>query len=175
MKKSNFNIKNEDPKIEINKPEEHNSWRKQELSFWFYLAFMMLSLYLWQGFKQYQQKEIPYSEFLQKMQAGDIEEAVVTDKVISGKFRSTNATFDEKKTQYFITVPLFNNELANELAKNGVKYTVRHGDNWLSTFLFSWVLPFGLIFLLWNWMAQRMSGGAQSFLNIGGNRARIHR
>lgn len=174
MKKSNFNIKNEDPKIEINKPEEHNSWRKQELSFWFYLAFMMLSLYLWQGFKQYQQKEIPYSEFLQKMQAGDIEEAVVTDKVISGKFRSTNATFDEKKTQYFITVPLFNNELANELAKNGVKYTVRHGDNWLSTFLFSWVLPFGLIFLLWNWMAQRMSGGAQSFLNIGGNRARIH-
>ncbi len=178
MKKNNFDIKDDDPKIEINKPFEQKSWKKQEFSLWVYLVFMMASLYLWEGFKHQQQEEIPYSEFLQKMQKGEIEEAVVTDKIISGKFRAsateTETDIGKPNTPYFITVPLFNNELANELEKNGVKYTVRHGDNWLSTFLFSWVLPFGLLFLLWNWMAKRMSGGAQSFLNIGGNRVRIH-
>jgi FtsH-like protein len=33
-----------------------------------------------------QQEGIPYNEFLQKMKNGEIEEAVVTDKIISGKF-----------------------------------------------------------------------------------------
>jgi cell division protease FtsH len=176
MKKNNFKIKDDEPKIEINKPSDPKARQKLIFTLWFYIMFMVISLYLWQGFKHQKQEEIPYSEFLQKMQKGEIEEAVVTDKVISGKFKQADTGKDTntKTTQYFITVPLFNNELANELEKNGVKYTVRHGDNWLSTFLFSWVLPFGFLFLIWNWMAKRMSGGAKSFLNIGGNRVRIH-
>ena len=176
MKKSNFDIKNDDPKIEINKPSDSKTWQKPKFTLWFYVIFMLASLYLWRGFIHQQQVEIPYSEFLQKMKKGEVEEAVVTDKVISGKFRlrETDRGTAEQKAQYFITVPLFNNELANELEKNGVKYTVRQSDNWLNTFLFSWVLPFGFLFLLWNWMAKRMAGGAKSFLNIGGNRVRIH-
>ncbi len=178
MKKSNFDLKDNKPNIEINKPDEQDKWNNQGISLWFYFVFMLLSLYLWQGFKQHQQQEIPYSEFLQKMHKGEIEEAVVTDKIISGKL-STPATDIDGVTNnsmphYFTTVPLFNNELANELEKNGVKYTVRQNNNWLSTFIFSWVLPFGLLFLFWNWMAKRMGTGAQSFLNIGGNRVRIH-
>ena len=121
-----------------------------------------------------QSEEIPYSEFLKKMQNGEVEEAVVTEKAISGKFRPSETDAGTQKDLYFITVPLFNNDLANELEKNGVKYTVRQGDDWLSSFLFNWVLPFGLLFMLWNWMAKRMGSGARSFLNIGGNRVRIH-
>jgi len=106
-----------------------------------------------------------------------IEEAVVTDKVITGKFRTpeSNSAVDtgEQESLYFFTIPLLNNELARELEKNGVTYTVRHGDNWIGTFLFSWVIPFGILFLLWNWMATRMGSGARGFLNIS-NRVRIH-
>ncbi len=174
MKKSNFDIKNNDPKIEINKPSDHKPQQNPGLSLWLYIIFIMLSLYLWQGYEYMQKEEIPYSEFLKKMQQGDVEEAIVTDKTITGKFKTPDTEKGKKKDRYFVTVPLFNNELANELEKNGVKYTVRQGDNWLSKFLFNWVLPFGLLFLLWNWMVKRMSGGAQSFLNIGGNRVRIH-
>ena len=172
MRKNNFDRKGDDPKIEINKPSEQKDWKNPGFSLWLYIIFMMASLYLWQGFKHQQQKEIPYSEFLQKMQKGDIEEALVTDKSISGKFRQIDP--DTQKPHYFVTVPLFNHELANELEKNGVKYTVRQGDHWLKTFFLNWILPIGLLFLIWNWMAKRMSGGAQSFLNIGGNRVRIH-
>lgn len=180
MKKNHFDRKNDDPKIEINKPSDPKAWQKPGFNLWLYIIFIMASLYLWQGLKHVQQEEIPYSEFLQKMQNGDVEEAVVSDKVITGKFRQadtgtkTDTDTSTNIKQYFVTVPLFNNELAHELEKNGVKYTVRQGDNWLSTFLFSWVLPFGFLFLLWSWMAKRMAGGAKGFLNIGGNRVRIH-
>ncbi|HSN24138.1 MAG TPA: ATP-dependent metallopeptidase FtsH/Yme1/Tma family protein, partial [Methylomicrobium sp.] len=173
MKKNNF-IKDDDPKIEINKPSGSKTSQKPRFNLWLYLIFMMASLYIWQGFEHMQNEEIPYSEFLKKMQNGEVEEAIVSDKAITGKFRPSETDTGTQKDSYFITVPLSNNELAKELEKNGVKYSVRQGDNWLSTFLFSWVLPFGLFFLFWKWMAKRMSGGAQSFLNIGGNRVRIH-
>ncbi|MGR9107590.1 MAG: ATP-dependent zinc metalloprotease FtsH, partial [Gammaproteobacteria bacterium] len=106
-------------------------------------------------------------------QNGEVEEAVVTDKAITGKFKGEAGP---NQSPYFITVPLLNHELADDLEKYGVKYTVRQGDNWLSAFFFNWVMPFGLLFLFWNWMARRMGTGtgARSFLNIGGNRVRIH-
>lgn len=174
MKKSHFDIKNNDPKIEINKPSDHKADNKLGPSLWLYILFILVSLYLWQSYEVMQKEEIPYSEFLKKMQQGEVDEAIVTDKTITGKFKTPKTEKGKKEERYFVTVPLFNNELANELEKNGVKYTVRQSDNWLSKFLFNWVLPFGFLFLLWSWMARRMSGGAQSFLNIGGNRVRIH-
>jgi len=176
MKKNNFELKDDEPKIEINKPSNFGTIQKPRLTLWFYMLFMLVSLYMWQGFKHMQREEIPYSEFLQKMQQGEVEEAVVSDKLITGKFRQTDNETGTGKARYFVTVPLLDNELANELEKNGVKYTVRQSDNWLSTFLFGWVLPFAFLFLLWNWMAKRMGtgAGARGFLNIGGNRVRIH-
>ncbi len=173
MKKQNFNVKDEEPKIEINRPSEPKAWQRPEFNLWLYIIFMLISLYVWEGFKQAERREIPYSEFLQKVHEGKIEEAVITEKVITGKFRTEDLDPEETKQEYFITVPLFDNELAKELEKNGVKFVVRHSDNWLSNFFFNWVLPFGLLFLFWTWMAKRIGGGAQSFLNIG-NRVRIH-
>ncbi len=173
MKKQNFNVKDEDPKIEINRPSEPKAWQRPEFNLWLYILFMLISLYVWEGLKQVERQEIPYSEFLQKVHEGKVEEAVITDKVITGKFKTENLDPEETKQEYFITVPLFDNELATELEKNGVKFTVRHGDNWLSNFFFNWVLPFGLLFLFWTWMAKRIGSGAQGFLNIG-NRVRIH-
>jgi len=94
----------------------------------------------------------------------------VTDKTITG----TLTTTQDGKEQHFITIPLADNELAKDLEAHGVKFTVRHDNNWLSNFLLTWVLPFGLIFLLWGWMAKRMGNASQGFLNIGSNRIHIH-
>jgi cell division protease FtsH len=72
----------------------------------------------------------------------------------------------------FVTIPLWNQDLADTLNKNGVQYTVRYGSNWLSNFIFNWVLPIGLLFLFWGWMARRMTGN-RGFLSLGKNRVRI--
>ncbi len=98
-------------------------------------------------------------------------EAVVTDKAIKGVLKTDDLRTD--RPRQFITVPLWNQELAEKLASQGVRYIVRHENNWLSNFLFNWVLPFGMLFLLWDWMARRMGTMGKGFRNIG-NRVRAH-
>ncbi|HHJ13242.1 MAG TPA: ATP-dependent metallopeptidase FtsH/Yme1/Tma family protein [Gammaproteobacteria bacterium] len=171
MNKTKFKVGNNQPEIEINKPPAHKFWQRPDFTLWMYILFLIASFYLWQGYREVRQTEIPYSEFLRHVQKGEVAEAVVTDKLITGTL-----TLKDPATQVprrFVTIPLWDNELAKTLEKHGVKFVVRQSDNWLSRFFFNWVLPFGVLFLLWGWMAQRMGGMGKSFLNIG-NKVRIH-
>ena len=173
MKKTDFFGNSQKPEIELNKTTTNQKfWQNPNFTFWAYLIFILISLQFWQGYQQVRQEEIPYSEFLQYVEKKQVAEAVITDRYIKG----TLTLKDPKSNtpRHFITIPLMqNNELAENLVKNGVKYTVRIGDNWLAKFLTSWVLPFGLLFLFWGWMAKRIGSMGQGFLNIG-NKIHIH-
>ena len=173
MKKTNFTFGNgQKPEIEINKTTNEKFWQNPNFTFWLYLIFILISFQFYQGYQQARQQEIPYSEFLTHVQNHEVAEAVVTDKVITGTLTLT----DEKTNQprRFITVPMmWNNDLAMTLEQQGVKYTVRQNTNWLGKFLVNWVLPFGLLFLFWGWMAKRMGSMGQGVLNIG-NKIHIH-
>ena len=173
MKKSNFTLGNgKKPEIEINKTTREKFWQNPNFTFWIYVIFILISFQFYQSVQQAKQQEIPYSAFLAHVQKQEVAEAVVTDKVITGTLTLT----DEKtgKPRRFITVPMmWNNDLAMTLEKQGVKYTVRQNANWLGKFLVNWVLPFGLLFLFWGWMAKRMGSMGQGVLNIG-NKIHIH-
>lgn len=171
MKKNNFSLGNNKPDIEINKTTQHKFWQRPDFNLILYLILMTFSFYLWQGYTSGQTKEIPYSEFLQHLDKREIKTAVITNDYITGTFTTLNT--QTNKPQQFITIPLKNTELAQTLEKHGVKYSVRHSSHWLSNFLTNWVLPFGLLFLLWGWMAKRMGNMGQGFLNIG-NKVHIH-
>jgi cell division protease FtsH len=63
-------------------------------------------------------------------------------------------------------------DLVRDLVKANVTFQgVRPG--FLSQFLWSWVVPIGIMFLIWRFLAQRMSGMGQSILNIGSSKARL--
>ncbi len=175
MKKAEFTPPEKKPDIDINKPADFKPgggfWHRPSSALWLYLIFLLVSLYFWQGAEEVQRTEIPYSEFLQRVDKGEVVEAVVSEKIITGTLTETDPKTG--KPRRFVTVPLWNNDLAKELEEKGVKYTVRPSNDWLSSFLFNWVLPFGLLFLLWGWMAKRMAGAGKGFLNIG-NHIRIH-
>ncbi len=175
MKKTDFDRASKEPRIDINKPAgftpDGSFWNRPGSALWVYLLFIVVSVYFWQGAEEARQSEIPYSEFLQHVDRGEVSEAVVTEKVISGTLTEIDSATG--KARRFVTIPLWNNELAKELEEKGVKYSVRQSSDWLSNFIFSWVLPFGLLFLLWGWMGKRMAGANKGFLNIG-NRIRIH-
>ncbi len=172
MKRTNFIGKGKKPEIEINKTTQEKFWQSPVFTFLLYLIFIMISFQLYQGYLQVKQEEIPYSRFLEYVNKGQVAEAVVTDKVITGTL-----TLRDKRTgkqRRFITVPLsWNQELAESLAKKGVKFTVRQSNNYLVDFIFNWVLPFGLLFFLWGAMAKRMGNMGRGFLNIG-NKIHIH-
>ncbi|MEW6038621.1 MAG: ATP-dependent zinc metalloprotease FtsH [Pseudomonadota bacterium] len=128
-----------------------------------YLLLVLSTLYLLNGYQALRNEEIPYSEFLKAVSEGKVEEAVVTEQAISGTLKPEA---EGESPRAFITVPLWNHELAAELEKKGVKYTVRYGSNWFSNLIFNWVVPIALLTLFWTWMARRMTGG-RGFLSIG--------
>ncbi|SMF95346.1 cell division protease FtsH [Methylomagnum ishizawai] len=156
------------PEVEIN--PQGDGQRRRNLLF-FYALLFFATLYLWQGYQEVRQDEIPYSDFLKYVQEQRIEDAVVTDQVITGTLKPKNG----EERRRFITVPLWNQDLAKDLEAKGVKYSVRYGSNWLGNFIFNWLLPIAIMIALWSWMARRMTGGAgRGFLSIGRNRVRIN-
>ena len=173
MAKNNFTLGNgKKPDIEINKTTKEKFWQNPNFTFWIYLVFILVSVQFYQGYKETKQQEIPYSEFLSHVDKQEVAKAVITDKLITG----TLTIKDEKtgKPKPFITIPLLaNNDLANQLERKGVTYTVRLNSNWLGKFLFNWALPFGIFFLLWGWVMKRMGSMGQGVLNIG-NKIHIH-
>ena len=172
MKRTNFIGNGKKPEIEINKTTRDKFWQSPGFTFLLYLIFILVSFQLYHGYLQVKQEEIPYSQFLEYANKGQVAEAVVTDKLITGTL-----TLRDKRTgkqRRFITVPLsWNPDLAESLAKKGVKFTVRQSNNYLADFFFNWVLPFGLLFFIWGTMAKRMGNMGRGFLNIG-NRIHIH-
>ncbi|MDD1642581.1 MAG: ATP-dependent metallopeptidase FtsH/Yme1/Tma family protein, partial [Methylococcaceae bacterium] len=129
----------------------------------------MLSLF--NSIEEIQRDEISYSQFLKLVQEAKIDKAVVTEHMITGVIKSDDA---KETGKHFVTVPLWQNDLAQMLAKNKVDFVVRSGDNWLNNLLFNWVIPFLIIAFIWSWVMRRATaGGPQSFLNLG-NKVRIH-
>ncbi len=159
------------PDIEINKTTKEPFWQNPQFMFILYLLFIFASFHIWQQMRETRRLEIPYSQFLEYVEKQQVAEAVVTERAIVGTLREADPVTGQPKR--FITIPLWNQELADKLASQGVQYTVRYDANWLGNFFFNWILPFGILFLLWSWMARRLGTMNKGVLSIG-NRVRVH-
>jgi len=173
MKDNRFSIGEKKPDIEINKPANSGQkfWQRPDFTLLLYVLFMIASMYLWKGAAAGSPERLDWSDFLARLNKDEVTEVYVTDRYLMGKLTEQ----DEKlRPRTFVTVPLKDPELAKKLEQHNVKISVRPpGSDWLSKFIFNWVLPFGLLFLLWGWMMKRMGGGAAGMLNLG-NKVRIH-
>jgi cell division protease FtsH len=72
----------------------------------------------------------------------------------------------------FRTARVEDPDLVRDLEKAGVQFTgVRPG--FMSQFLWAWVLPIGLMFLLWQFLANRVQGVGQTVMSFGSSRAKL--
>ncbi|WP_262965271.1 ATP-dependent zinc metalloprotease FtsH [Methylobacter psychrophilus] len=158
------------PELELNKPADTQANGAKQKSFIYFALFLMVMLYLLNSINEVQRDEISYSQFLKLVSEAKIDKAVVTERVITGVIKS-----DEPKEsgKHFVTVPLWQNDLAQMLAQNKVDFIVRSGENWLTNLFFNWIIPIFIFVLIWSWVMRRATAGAQSFLNLG-NKVRIH-
>ncbi len=172
MKKTDFQVSNKKPEVHINKPADQKFWQKQgPFSLWYFIL-VMIMFYLLQSAMQAKREEIPYSQFQEYLSRGQVAECIIKEKIITGTLNLT----DKKsgKPRHFVTVPLYNADLANALEKQGVKYSVAIESHFLRDLLFVWVIPFAIIFLLWGVLSRKMGSAGMNFLNIGKNKAHIH-
>ncbi len=169
-KKSGLSFGPKKPELEINKRGPGKFWQQPGNMWWIYIMATLGSLWFWQGAQQVSEQQIPYSEFLQHLDKGEVKEATLGDQIISG----TLSEVDPKthKPRPFITQRPDDDALAQLLAQHGVKFSVVHQTHWLIDLLRGWVLPFVALSLLWTWFSRRM--GSRGLLNLGANRVHIH-
>ena len=76
------------------------------------------------------------------------------------------------KAYAFRTVRVDDPELVEDLEKAGVRFT-GVTPSFISEFLWAWILPIGLIALVWIYLSKRMGGLKQSVTSIGASRAKL--
>lgn len=166
-----------------------------------YLPLMLLLLWMWQGaFGQFSVQTIPYSQFKKHLAAGEVVEVAIRETEVTGTIR-TNAVpaetaageasnndkaappaddsrkvignaREESDRVLFRTVRVEDPKLIEELEAAGVEF-VGVRPSFFSQMLLAWVLPIGLMILLWVWISRKMAGAGQSVLSIGKSKAKL--
>jgi cell division protease FtsH len=141
-----------------------------------YLAFVLLAAIMARDlFQTWREVEpLPYSEFQQQLEAGNIREVVVFADRVQGEFVRPLPDGHSR----FVTLRV-EPEFAESLAKHGVKVTGGTQSNFLRDLL-SWVLPALVFYAVWMLMIRRfadkggLGGGLGGMLSIGKSKARVY-
>nr|MDJ0707138.1 ATP-dependent zinc metalloprotease FtsH [Leptolyngbyaceae cyanobacterium MO_188.B28] len=145
------------------------------------LWLLIINLFL---FRQPRHEEVPYSQFIDQVEAGRVESAKVgTDRIRyilkadSDGVQSDDLEPTTEESLERITRPVaVDLELPQILRRHEVEFSAlpSQGSGWFTTLL-SWVLPMLLIFALWGFILNRFQGGGgPAALTIGKSKARIY-
>lgn len=109
------------------------------LLIWLIIGVSIIALFNLFSVSPKNEKEIIFSEFLLKLQSGQVEEVQIKDSSITGKFKDGGLF----KT-YYLNYP----DLIKELTSQGVKISVKPPEQtpWYVNFLISWGPVIFLVF-----------------------------
>ncbi len=149
------------------KPEHHFQFGYILIAF---LALLALQDYLGSAASSVQ--TLPYSQFLDMLHAGKLDNLVVSPTSIDGTIKAP----EKGKPARFMTNRV-EPDLATTLAAEHVTFSATNPPGWLSSAI-GWVLPLALFWGVWFFLGRRMAsgigGGMGGLMNIGRSRARIY-
>ena len=111
------------------------------------------------------EEEMIFSEFIAKLDAGSVEEVVITENYVTGRLR------DGKKFKtYLAEYP----DLVKDLKAKGVKITAKPPEQnpWYVNFFFSWG-PIIFLVLIWIFFMRQMQTGGNKALSFGKSKAKL--
>lgn len=141
-----------------------NSFYKN-LGLWVIIGGVMILLYYISQQGAPASKEMVFSDFLNKIEAGEVADVVIKEKQITGTMKD-GAQFNT----YVIDYP----NLVSDLRSKNVKITVKPPDDtpWYIAFLFSWG-PIILLVAVWIFFMRQTQMGGNRALSFGKSRARL--
>lgn len=112
---------------------------------------------------------VPFSEFRDRIASGEIVRVVIGSTYFSGYSRSQQdqvlrdtriPALAARGTAAIRTVGLLTEDFVSLLNEKNVTYSVQANErNPLLDFIFQWILPFAIFFLMWRFLMRRMGGG----------------
>jgi cell division protease FtsH len=157
---------------------------------------MLLILWAWQSaVMQFTYHTIPYSEFKDRVRKGEIAECTIKETTIEGTIKpkpgtesvvtSTNAIAEQPATNalfrgkaspdkdfFFRAVRVEDPQLVSDLEAANVKF-LGERPSILSQLVLSWIIPIGIMILIWTFISRRMGKAGESILSFGKSRARL--
>lgn len=129
-----------------------------------FVAMVAINSYLFKA----EVKNVPYSEFKELIAKGKIGDIVIDTETLQG-----NLTLDDGKKTKFLTSRVEDPDLVKDLQKYNIKFAGYY-ENKIFKAIISWVLPFAIIFLIWNLLMRKMGGAPSNVLNFGKSRGKIY-
>jgi cell division protease FtsH len=139
---------------------------KAKYIFIFVMVAVILA-YLWKGMAD-KAVSVDYSEFRNMVTKGEIIECTVAQSTIKGTAKING----EKKE--FVTIRVEDKDLVNLLEQNKISYKGAEDQSWFYQILFTFIIPFILIILIWNFVFRRMSGAGDQVISFGRNKAKLY-
>ena len=171
---------------------------KNKNTLWYYLFVLLAILSIQSLFftTTPNVEEISYKAFLDQLNDKKISKVVIMPDRIVGEYADAAAPASEQVThekpgdswqmpwnrneadqkRKFVVKRLpgvDEEQLLPMLRDAGVDYSGNIDDNFLRNFFLNWILPFGILFLIWGYIFRKMNAGS-SVLSIGKNKAKIY-
>ncbi|HYA32229.1 MAG TPA: ATP-dependent zinc metalloprotease FtsH, partial [Thermodesulfovibrionales bacterium] len=137
----------------------------RSLFIWLMIGLIMILLFNLVSTPKKMEDEIIFSDFMTKVEAGDVDEVVIKENLITGRLK------DGKK---FKTYSAGYPDLVKELRGKGVKIAAKPPEQnpWYVNFFFSWG-PIIFLALVWIFFMRQMQTGGNKALSFGKSRARL--
>jgi cell division protease FtsH len=134
----------------------------------FWMVLVVVGVLLWQFSTNYQQRDsvISFSDFMEKVNGGQVAQVTITGSEVSGVYKAANETF---RTY----APAQYDGLANKLIDKGVQVTAKEpsASPW-STIFYSWA-PILLMIGFWIFLMRQMQSGGNKALSFGKSKAKL--
>lgn len=135
------------------------------LLIWLIIGVMMILLFNVMSYPKKSEDEILFSDFLSKVEAGEVNEVTIKGNVITGQLKE-----GKKFKTYFTQYP----DLINILREQNVKIAVKLEEQnpWYWNLFFSWG-PIIFLVAIWIFFMRQMQTGGNRALSFGKARAKL--
>jgi cell division protease FtsH len=137
--------------------------------FWVFIlvCLMLLWTVVSKGTSMGKEPEFPYSDLMDKVQAGQVQDAVVQGDELRGHLKAS------PKDEFHTTIPTNYEDLEKAMLASKVNFSIKEPQsNILLPLLFN-VGPFVLLGAIWFFMLRQMQSGGNKALSFGKSRARL--
>jgi cell division protease FtsH len=140
---------------------------KAHFSIWyFFIAFLVVS-FLQQYYFSSKVETISYSQFKQSLTEGKVSKVTISPENIAGVLNAK-----EGKGTQFTTIRVDDPNLVKELDERKVDYSGHYESKIFSSIL-SWILPIGIMLLVWRYAMGKMGGAGAGVMSFGKSRAKL--
>jgi cell division protease FtsH len=157
-------------------PDDKFEWKKAARTVSFWILIFLASIVIAQAFNFGEQREvkIPYTEYRQLLEAGQVESGYIIESEFHGSYRVDAMNPDSEKIHFETILPFIENWMLEEWDELGVTYEFREKATNLLGYFFTAIFPWLFLIGLWIFFMRRMQGGGpKGVFSFGKSRAKL--